>query len=650
MPEKLAEESFIAGVGARMDAIQSLTAGKPGQPAEPGMLQTQLQTVADQAQNAGLESLSNMALTASRQSGKALQDASREVLTELRKLATGRSSPVVVMLYIGNQEDVLSKFRACTLERNALILQVRDIEQARRYIEKTAPALILLDHPLKESASQDLITWLHEDYAKTPYLSVCAKKPKTVLRQARCMSWVDAFIGPTPDQNAFQDMLNTSGCSVVARRSTDYPRKILSSKEFPELFHRQITTSSSWCLAWLDAIQLSEEALKELKADLLGKTRQSDLSCEFSDRQFVLLLQHTKLQQAHAAMEKFFVKALKPPRIDPLRIAIIQGNADSDLDTAVDRARALLDAEKSLLADPVLASEPGIPSDDRLQCLLVDPNPALLRTMSDLSRGERMIFSQAHDSAEALDKTSTSHPYRCILVSDDMIEKEGLDWVTLLRKRAVNRRIPILGIVEHNGFHSEDALYAAGVTHILRKPIHVPDLADTVTTLLGSAASSQPTTVPDVLLVGQDTKAILAHAMSVYREIGVHIRLAKTWQDALQRMHEKIPTLVIAHPNAVVTETKQALQAARDFSIRPNRGYIYIAPNEHLPDQNALDALGRNIVLSTTIDPLELATHVRIQLNLSALRRFPANDREFQLEVNRVMRGIKQDTEHGQND
>ncbi len=133
-------------------------------------------------------------------------------------------------------------------------------------------------------------------------------------------------------------------------------------------------------------------------------------------------------------------------------------------------AEALRGAENS---DP-LTRLPAYPSDDRVNILLVDDQPANLVALEAMLQGLGQNLIRAESGREAL-KWLLTHEFAVILLDVKMPEMDGFETAALIRQRDKSRHTPILFLTaaDNSPAHAVRG-YAVGAVDYLVKPV-VPE-------------------------------------------------------------------------------------------------------------------------------------------------------------------------------
>lgn len=146
---------------------------------------------------------------------------------------------------------------------------------------------------------------------------------------------------------------------------------------------------------------------------------------------------------------------------------------------------------------PLLQSNP---SDKHIRCLIVDDvssNRKLLEKV--LSKTYGFICDQAIDGVDCVEKVqSTTTPYDCILIDDNMPRMSGSEATTIIRELGYNQ--PVIGITGNTLQTDIDNFIVCGANAVLSKPVNVRKLIRTLINtspalklILRQYASNSPT-------------------------------------------------------------------------------------------------------------------------------------------------------------
>jgi two-component system, sensor histidine kinase and response regulator len=126
------------------------------------------------------------------------------------------------------------------------------------------------------------------------------------------------------------------------------------------------------------------------------------------------------------------------------------------------------------LSDRPSASPPLDSSDDRVNILLVDDQPANLVALEAMLQGLGQNLVMAESCREAL-KWLLTHDFAVILLDVKMPEMDGFETAALIRQREKSRHTPILFLTATDNSHTQAVRgYAVGAVDYLVKPV-VPE-------------------------------------------------------------------------------------------------------------------------------------------------------------------------------
>ncbi len=146
--------------------------------------------------------------------------------------------------------------------------------------------------------------------------------------------------------------------------------------------------------------------------------------------------------------------------VDGVAIAALDGTLPSDLVTG--------------LSDRSSNSPPLRPSDDRVNILLVDDQPANLVALEAMLQGLGQNLIKAESGREAL-KWLLTHDFGVILLDVKMPDMDGFETAALIREREKSRHTPILFLTAADNTQTQAVRgYAVGAVDYLTKPV-VPE-------------------------------------------------------------------------------------------------------------------------------------------------------------------------------
>jgi DNA-binding response OmpR family regulator len=117
--------------------------------------------------------------------------------------------------------------------------------------------------------------------------------------------------------------------------------------------------------------------------------------------------------------------------------------------------------------------------------LVVDDSADTREMMAKLLELERFLVVTAEDGRAGLDVAESERP-DLIITDINMPNLNGLEMITLLRKRSWFTRVPILAITAYGSTVACDAL-DAGADRAMTKPVEFDSLIEGIRQLLGSA-------------------------------------------------------------------------------------------------------------------------------------------------------------------
>jgi two-component system, sensor histidine kinase and response regulator len=117
---------------------------------------------------------------------------------------------------------------------------------------------------------------------------------------------------------------------------------------------------------------------------------------------------------------------------------------------------------------------PSVPTDDRVNILLVDDQPANLIALEAMLQGLGQNLVKAESGREAL-KWLLTHEFAVILLDVKMPDMDGFETATLIRERGKSRHTPILFLTAADNTQTQAVRgYAVGAVDYLVKPV-VPE-------------------------------------------------------------------------------------------------------------------------------------------------------------------------------
>ena len=157
------------------------------------------------------------------------------------------------------------------------------------------------------------------------------------------------------------------------------------------------------------------------------------------------------------------------------------GGADNPSIAALDgglEAESLTGTQPDTLGANVFdhpsAPPPLRPSDDRVNILLVDDQPANLIALEAMLQGLEQNLIKAESGREAL-KWLLTHEFAVILLDVKMPEMDGFETASLIRQRDKSRHTPILFLTANDDTQTQAVRgYAVGAVDYLVKPV-VPE-------------------------------------------------------------------------------------------------------------------------------------------------------------------------------
>ena len=133
-------------------------------------------------------------------------------------------------------------------------------------------------------------------------------------------------------------------------------------------------------------------------------------------------------------------------------------------------------ADGLVLSAPAVSDSagPAAQSDDRVNILLVDDQPANLMALEAMLQGLGQNLVKAESGREAL-KWLLTHDFAVILLDVKMPDMDGFETAALIRDRDKSRDTPIIFLTAADKTHTEAVRgYAVGAVDYLVKPV-VPE-------------------------------------------------------------------------------------------------------------------------------------------------------------------------------
>jgi two-component system, sensor histidine kinase and response regulator len=153
-------------------------------------------------------------------------------------------------------------------------------------------------------------------------------------------------------------------------------------------------------------------------------------------------------------------------------------------------------------------SPPLRPSDDRVNILLVDDQPANLVALEAMLQGLGQNLILAGSGREAL-KWLLTHEFAVILLDVKMPEMDGFETATLIRQRDKSRHTPILFLTAADASQTQAVRgYAVGAVDYLLKPV-VPEFVRSKVAVFVELAKKNELLRRQAALLAQSEQAAL---------------------------------------------------------------------------------------------------------------------------------------------
>lgn len=119
--------------------------------------------------------------------------------------------------------------------------------------------------------------------------------------------------------------------------------------------------------------------------------------------------------------------------------------------------------------------------------LLVEDNDLIRSDLATILDMEGFDVVEAVNGREGLERLATTRPD--VILSDLMMpEMDGYDLLTAVRTNGTRAAVPFVVLSARGEDAAIERAMRLGATSYLRKPVHVPDLIDTLRASLASAA------------------------------------------------------------------------------------------------------------------------------------------------------------------
>ncbi len=122
----------------------------------------------------------------------------------------------------------------------------------------------------------------------------------------------------------------------------------------------------------------------------------------------------------------------------------------------------------------------------KTKVLVVEDSPTMRQLITfTLKRLSDVEIVEANDGVDGLKKIS-GDKFDLIMTDINMPIMDGIKLVSLIRKDATNKDVPIVVITTEGGQEDRDRAMALGANSYITKPINSTELLDTAKKLLGT--------------------------------------------------------------------------------------------------------------------------------------------------------------------
>ena len=307
-----------------------------------------------------------------------------------------------------------------------------------------------------------------------------------------------------------------------------------------------------------------EEIVQRAASLLSTSLRATDLLARWSTDEFAALFPAEDQFGGACAVQKVLAKLAKETfhgsHGDAFSVGLSAGisvvHGDKSLDDAMGEADHYLFEAKSsgggrvIYSPSPIARHPG-------RVLIAHDDDLTARVMKNLLDKEGFEITHLTSVQEANDAASGARRFHLILIGETVAETSGFDLLSNLRRAAHNSRIPIVMLLHKN---SEDSMVEAlnlGANDYLTRPFDPFNFMAHMRRLVtrGRRSEHAAASVRRVLVVDQDTKALLMSASALHHRGGFRTYLSRDLEEATERVAECEPDLLLIAQGLATADT-----------------------------------------------------------------------------------------------
>jgi signal transduction histidine kinase/CheY-like chemotaxis protein len=259
-----------------------------------------------------------------------------------------------------------------------------------------------------------------------------------------------------------------------------------------------------------------------------------------------------------------------------------------------------------------------------LPLLIIDDNATNRRILRKITERWQMLPEEASSGAEGLKKLEESfangHPYRLVLLDQQMPDMDGFEVIQRVRAEAELRDAAIMMLTSADQGSARARCLELGVGTCLLKPVKPSDLLLSIRKVLGKpeAATKTPalstreltTALPLHILVAEDNLVNQKLAIALLTKAGHRVSLAVNGAEAVTKWREGDVDLILMDVQMPVVDGLEATRQIRQQEQTTGRHVPIVATTAHAMtgDRERCLQAGMDDYLSKPIHRQELMT------------------------------------------
>lgn len=636
------QQWYRQGLGPRIDALEAALKTLAGNASSEKNIRMIAESLRASSASYGFDDIFQAARSVEEAATPQLPQLTHALVTALRRQLAEQTPPHTVVLLVGERSDFMDALRRELATYGRETLLATSAAQAQQLLSGHEIVFIVLDFFLPDQDGRHLL----EVFRSKPLTAaipivVIAPKVKGDVFGRRLIPDVDGYFGKPADPREVAEFISTRlrrAHEVTRDARRDPLTGLLNRAAFCESFDQVVKFSHSsqeplaLVLLEVDGFHVLEQehgaaqsggVLQCVASVLSVSFRATDLMARWSPSQFAVLFPGEDQFGGKRAIEKAMhtLRAHPPttPAGEALPVTLSAGLtvlADpTTIEKGVEQAEHFLYLAKTSGGNRIITSETQVTRrKDKVLISAHDDIALVLKKILDVNGFECVL---AERTGEEVLRALTQGRFRLIVLEESGAAGERFVPLRQIRENPRYHRIPIVVLTstEANAANALDG----GANDYVSKPFSPFVFISRVRHLLsrGTAAEGRQRSI---LLVDMDTAALIVAGTTLHKNAGLQVFLARTAQDALQRVASEKPDIILLGLHLPEFSGKDLLQRFIAATDPSKTSLVLTAPAnelaaaEHLGKADIRGVIAKPFNLQTLVDELGDLLNTKLQM------------------------------------